>query len=124
MSIDRADFHLHDAKTLEKAARHCALFLWWAAERELCSPDHEPARIRPAATSYFLEHCDGKLWDDDLNDEGVEFAEAHYDDYLEHLGEYADELGVGSYDVPENEDTERHFFAWLDASLAEWRTTR
>ncbi len=118
MSIDRGDFHLGDAKTWERACRHIALFLQWAAERGLASEDHDPKEMAADPTAYFILQCDTKLWDEDFNEQGNAFAEASYEAYLDEMSAYAYTLGVDEYDIPANETTRRHFFDWLDRRLA------
>ena len=119
MGYDRGDSHYDDAGSWEKACRHISLFLWWAAEHGLASDEHDLAEIREAPTAYFIERCDTKLWDDDLNDRGIAFAKAEYDAYLREVTAYAKRLGIGDYEIPENDTTKNHFFAWLDARLRE-----
>ena len=114
MAIDRGDSHYDDAGSWEKACRHMALFLWWAAERGLASDEHDVASLRENATKHFIEQCDTKLWDEDLNDEGNAFASREYEAYLSEVHSYASSLGVGDYEIPEGEATKKHFFAWLD----------
>lgn len=114
MAIDRGDSHFDDAGSWEKACRHMALFLWWAAERGLASEDHGVESLRKDATKHFIEQCDTKLWEEDLTDEGNAFAEKEYDAYLGEVHAYASKLGVGDYEIPEGEATKSHFFAWLD----------
>lgn len=116
MSIDRADDHLHDAKTWPRACRHVGLFLWWAAERGLASERHDPDEVRRAPTEYFGA-CDGKLLERDLTEQGNTFASRWYRAYLNETSAYARTLGVGDYEIPEGEATTKHFFAWLDGRL-------
>lgn len=118
MTIDRGDYHFEDAQTWERACRHIGLFLWWASERGLASEDHHPAVLRCGATEHIILQCDTKLWVDDLNDAGNDFAADAYDSYLGEVTEYAGRLGVGDYDIPEADATTTHFFVWLDSRLA------
>ncbi len=122
MAIDRGDSHYDDAGSWERACRHIGLFLWWAAERGLASEDHELASLRANATQHVIDHCDTKLWDEDLTDEGNAFATSEYDAYLGEVSAYARTLGVGDYEVPEGEVTKKHFFEWLDGRLASRRS--
>lgn len=97
------------------------LFLWWAAERGLTADHHDPIAAAQNPTKHIIEQCDTKLWSDDFNREGNAFVEAAYIDYLHEVSAYAKHLGVGDYDIPEEESTTLHFFDWLDARLATWR---
>jgi hypothetical protein len=121
MSIDRGDAHFRDAGTWTKACRHIALFLWWAAERGLSSSEVDATEMAAAPTRYFIDHCDTKLWDEDLTVEGNAFAAAAYNGYLGAVSEYARSLGIGDYDIPPDEKTQMWFFGWLDRRFAMWK---
>ena len=121
MAIDRGDWHFEDAGTWERACRHIALFLWWAAERGLAGPDIDAKAMKKGATRYFIKECDTKLWNDDLNEEGNRFVRTNYNPYLEAVHAYAASHDLDDYDIPENAATAKHFFAWLDDRLAAWR---
>jgi hypothetical protein len=123
-SIDRADGHLEEARTWNRACRHIALFLWWAAERGLADAGIDPRGLARSPVRYFLAECDGKLQPEDLDVEGRAFAEATYRAYAKEVEAYARKLRVGGFDVPANRATANHFFAWLDARLATWRRKR
>ena len=99
MSIDRGDSHFEDAGTWERACRHIALFLYWAAERGLASDDHTPKAMAKNPTRHFIQWCDTKLWDDDLTDAGRAFAEAKYSAYCKEVSAYAKTVGVGDYEL-------------------------
>lgn len=118
MAIDRADSHFDDAGTLEKAARHICLYLLWAAERGLASEIHDPKSIAADPLGHFERECDFKLWTEDFTERGNAFTAATYDDYLDEVHAFAERLGIGDYDVPQDGATRDHFFAWLDAKLA------
>ena len=60
MVIDRGDWHLDDAKTWERACRHIALFLWWAADRGLAGPEIDAKAMAKRPTTYFIKQCDTK----------------------------------------------------------------
>lgn len=121
MAIDRGDSHFDDAGTYERACRHIALFLWWAAERGLASDLHNAKTVARAPTQHFISECDTKLCDEDFSDEGNAFAKAAYSAYLDEVSAYAGRLGIGDCDVPEDAETARHFFDWLDHRLRAWR---
>jgi hypothetical protein len=127
MSIDRGDSHYGDAGSWEKACRHIALFLWWAFERGLGDNEVNEIDVAEMAkdpTKTFIAQCDTKLWGEDLTDEGQAFAAAEYKDYLGAVAARARELGVGDYDIPEDDATKAWFFDWLDQRLARWRAAR
>ena len=99
------------------------LFLAWAMARGLASEDHE-GEDSASATAYFIGACDTKLTDEDFTREGSAFVEVAYEEYLGEVSAYAGVLGVGDYELVENEATTTHFYAWLDARLAAWRSQR
>ncbi len=122
MSIDRGDSHHDDAKTWERACRHIGLFLHWAAARGLASDEHRAEAIAADPAAYVISELDTKLTDEDLNEAGNAFAEARYSTYLDEVSAYAARSGLGDYDIPQNEETQRHFFAWLDDALAAFQS--
>jgi hypothetical protein len=124
MAIDRGDWHFEDAGTWERACRHIALFLFWAAERGLAAPSIEAKAMAKGPTQYFIKQCDTKLWADDLGKEGNRFVVTEYDAYLKEVHARAAALGIDDYDLPEDRETAKHFFAWLDARLAAWRAKK
>ncbi len=119
MSIDRADSHYDDAGSMEKAARHICLFLLWATERGLAAKNHDAKSIAADPCGYFDRECDGKLWTEDFTERGNRFVEAVYCAYLGEVHAFAERLGVGDYDIPDEDITRAHFFAWLDKTLAD-----
>lgn|GEM_PF-2830291 len=120
-SIDRADGHLEEAGSWNRACRHIALFLWWAADRDLAAPLTDVAQLRKSPVKYFTKECDGKLHPDDFTDDGAAFADAEYRAYTFAVEAYAKKLGVGDFLIPANKATQTYFFAWLDARLKLWR---
>lgn len=123
MAFDRGDYHYDDAGNWDRACRHIALFLWWAAERGLASEDHEDLKaIAKAPTKYFIGACDTKLWEDDFSAEGIAFANYAYTPYLGEVERYAKKLKISDYAIPENTKTKDHFFKFLDAQLAAFRS--
>ena len=85
----RGEDYIGDAGTWERACRHIALLLWWAAERELASETHVARKARAAPTKYFIGACDTKLLRRDLSNEGAAFLVDSYGAYLTELGRYA-----------------------------------
>lgn len=121
MAIDRGDWHYDDAGSWEAACAHIGTFLLWAVERGLGGDDHEPEALRADPTRYVIGHCDTKLWNDDLSDEGVAFAESSYSLYLEELQRYANARSVNAYKLEHGPEDREHFFGFLDELLASWR---
>lgn len=123
MSLDRGDAHYDDAGNWPRACRHIGLFLWWAADRGVAAIQHDPAKMKADPTGYFIDACDSKLQEDDLNNEGKAFARARYGLYVEAVATFARDHEMGTYDIPHGDATTTWFFAWLDAELRKWRTS-
>src|SRR5690349_7000578 len=104
------------------AATHIGMFVAWAASRELLGVLHTEssdviARLRTRTITpgaWFIANCDGKLTDEDLNEEGDRFTQSYFacDDPLNTrkasylLDYYAAFPNVDSlYEVPDNWDT-------------------
>lgn len=71
----------------EAGATHIAMFLGWAVLDGLAGEYHttdaadELARLQRrevTPTQWFIQACDGKFTDEDLNDEGNSFAVSYY----------------------------------------------
>jgi hypothetical protein len=72
----------------EAGATHTGMFVAWALLNGLAGeiystdfPDEIPKLVSRSLTPgrFFLEACDGKFTDDDLNEEGNAFAQACFD---------------------------------------------
>ena len=106
----------------EHGGTHRALFLkWcflqgWAGQLHL---DDAPEAVQGvidgslAATRFLFTHCDGKLTDEDLSDQGNAFAAAYYGDYGLYLDDYANHFDAQMYIASEAE----HDFAAFAAIL-------
>ena len=91
MAYDRSDWHYGDdfPKDLPREAcgTHIGMFLAWSVLKGFAGPDlkeHGTDQLGELITRkvtgphFFVNSCDGKLWDSDLNDEGNRFAKAYY----------------------------------------------
>jgi hypothetical protein len=89
-------------------------------------PRLESRSITPGA--FFLESCDGKFTDENLNDEGNAFVQAYFDfESGKYLADYEATVGVGLPDLYYVEDTWENFDLLkpvLDERLKEWRDQR
>lgn len=119
------------------AATHSGMFLAWALQRGLGSERHaeedpeavaalESRRITPGR--FLLRNCDGRLTDDDLNDEGNAFAVDYFD--LE-TGHYTRDYEAtllsdvpNRYLVPDTWDSFDRLSPVLDRRLQQWRAQR
>ena len=118
----------------EAGATHAGMFLAWALQSGLAGEFHlnenpeemsklEARSITPGA--FFLLSCDGKLTDEDLNDEGNAFARAYFDFnsgmYLKDYEAMAGGSLPSLYHVPDTWETYDKLRPVLDRRLAEWR---
>jgi len=75
---------------------------------------------------FFLESCDGKFIDDDLNDEGNAFTQAYFDfEKGKYISDYEAELGeevVNLYYVKDSWENFDRLRPVLDRRFADWRT--
>jgi len=116
-------------------ATHTGMFVAWALLSGLAGDifNHDFSNEIPKLVSrsvmpgaFFLESCDGKFTDDDLNDEGNEFALAYFDfQNGKYLADYELTLGAEVVDLYHVMDTWENFERLkpvLDQRFAEWRT--
>jgi hypothetical protein len=114
----------------EAAATHAGMFLAWATSSGLASStlagDAEALRARTVTPgAFFYNQCDGKLTDEDLNDEGNAFAQVYFDpEGAQYLNDYDAVLCHGlqsAYHVPDTWASFDKLKPRLDRRLVEWR---
>ncbi len=128
MKYDDASWHsggdFPDGSPEEYGATHIALFLrWcftkgWAGELHLEEEPEDTSRVADGAlraTEFFFKYCDGKLTDQDLNEEGNAFAKQYYGEEGLYLQDYAENFGELMYVAPE----EAHDFEAFSSLLEE-----
>lgn len=139
MKYDDASWH-YGADNFPKelpqssGATHTGMFVAWAMLSGLAGevPTEESGELiqqlqRRALTpaQFFLEACDGKFTDDDLNDEGNAFAAAYFDfEHGEYLQDYEEALAADVatlYHVPDTWESYDRLKAVLDRRFKEWR---
>ena len=121
----------------EAGATHTGMFVAWALLNGLAGeiystdfPDQIPKLVSRSLTPgrFFLEACDGKFTDDDLNEEGNAFAQAYFDFEKGHyIADYEGSLGKSVPDLYHVEDSWENFDRLrpvLDRRLADWKTER
>ncbi|MGH1366377.1 MAG: hypothetical protein ACRBF0_22645 [Calditrichia bacterium] len=108
------------------AATHIALFLKWCIIKGFASDIHKneyPKDIEELlngtmrATVYFLKNCDGKLTNEDLNDEGNAFAQRYYGEEGLYLSDYVENFGDLFYLAPEREHDFEKFSSMLEGRV-------
>jgi hypothetical protein len=121
----------------EAGATHTGMFVAWALLNGLAGeiyttdfPDQIPKLLSRSLTPgrFFLEACDGKFTDDDLNEEGNSFAQAYFDfEKGQYIRDYEASLGEGVADLYHAEDTWENFDRLrpvLDRRFADWKARR
>ena len=130
MKYDDASWHyggeFPESSPDEFGGTHIALFLkWcfikgWAGELHL---EEEPSDTQKVicgampATEFFFKYCDGKLTDEDFNDEGNAFAEKYYGENGLYLEDYANHFTDLMYETPESEHNFEKYSAVIDSRL-------
>ena len=118
----------------EAGATHTGMFLAWAFLCGLAGEIHTEETPEALAAlrdrlvtpgTFFLQQCDGKFTDEDLNDEGNEFAAVYFEfengQYLRDYDEVlSDELET-MYHVPDTWSSFDKLAPVLDQRLADWR---
>lgn len=134
MKYDDAEYYFLDFTSdlpNENGGRHIGLFLEWAIQRGLAAEKfrEQALALRSGATTgldILFDRCDGKLYSDDLNDEGNAFAAACYrnqfmPDFVEAMnvdkGATADEI----FGVELTRQRQDRVLWQLDRRYAEWR---
>jgi hypothetical protein len=132
-SIDRADWHSgaddfpEDAPE-ENGATHIGWFVRWAIGRGLFANEDTPAEAIEAVRSgtmsgraLVLKHLDGKLWPEDLSEEGQAFAKTQYEKYLDDFGDLIVTLDLDSpYYVEDSEENYQKMAVALDKRWARY----
>ncbi len=110
----------------EYGGTHIALFLRWCFNKGWAGDLHkeeEPEDTQKvidgelSATEYFFKYCDGKLTDEDLNNEGNAFAEKYYGDNGLYLNDYAKHFGELMYVAPESAHDFQLYKSMIDTRL-------
>jgi hypothetical protein len=125
----------------EAGATHIAMFVAWAMLNGLAGPIHTedfPALLgrlhnrELTPGTWFIEACDEKFTDEDLNEEGNAFAQSYYanedglrtgvssflDDYTEAFPDFQD-----SYRVPDTWETYERIAPIISRRFINWRNS-
>lgn len=132
MKYDDASWHyggnFPEGQPEEYGGTHIALFLKWCFVKGWAGSLHtesEPEAVAAvirgelSSTEFFFEYCDGKFTDEDLTDEGNEFAVQYYGDEGLYLDDYAEHFGELMYVAPESV---HDFEAYSEMLDARWRS--
>lgn len=144
MTYDRADWHsggqFPPDLPPECGGTHIGIFLAWAIlndlEGDLHREDsHEELRLvrerRITGRDFLFRACDGKFWDEDLNDEGNAFAGWYYSGegggYGPYLADYESTLAGGLpslYHVEDRWEIYDRIAPVIDRRYADWKASR
>jgi hypothetical protein len=120
-------------------ATHIAMFVSWAVLNGMAGDLHTSefsedieklSRHEIAPGAWFLNVCDGKFTEEDLNEDGREFAAAYYANKNgprtgpeSYLSDYARTFSSGKtlYHVPDTWETQALVSRFIEARLARWR---
>jgi hypothetical protein len=121
----------------EAGATHAGMFVAWALLAGLAGDIHieefpegvEKLRSRTVTPGqFFLEACDGKFTDEDLNDEGNAFAQEYFEfergSYLEDYGRLLAEDLPSQYHVQDSWTNFDKLRPSLDKKFEDWRRSR
>lgn len=133
MKFDDAESYFLNATregyTWEAAATHIGMYVTWLIEQSLFGDNADAVAVgrvksrHMTGAEFVEEHCDGKLLDEDLSEDGLAFTEWYYerylDDYCRHfrLDGSADALA----NVANTWDNYERLKPLLDGALAKWR---
>lgn len=139
MKYDDASWH-YGADNFPKdlaevaGATHTGMFVAWALLSGLAGsihiddfPDDIPKLVNRSVTPavFFLEACDGKFTDEDLNEEGNRFAADYFEfEKGQYLADYESTLGERGRDLYYVADTWENFDRLkpvLDRRYADWK---
>ena len=116
--------------TPEAAATHTGMFLAWALLNGLGGSIHadDLQKLRSRSVTpgaFFFDDCDGKFTDEDLSDDGNQFAEDYFvvekDRYLRDYDAVLCHGLATAYHVPDTWQNFDKLKPRLDRRLAEWR---
>lgn len=118
----------------EAAATHTGMFVAYALLTGLAGATHVSdfpdyiSRLKARSSTpgaLFLESCDGKFTDEDLNEVGNAFAVSYYDmEKGRFLSDYQSAVGddlASLYHVPDTWDTYEALRPIFDLRFAEWQ---
>ena len=135
MTYDRSDWHsggdFPEGLEPEAGGTHIGMFLAWAILRHLEGEFHkaesteslaEVRARRMTGRTFLFKECDGKFWDEDLNDEGNAFAAAYYQkQYFEDYDTVVGGAVPSLYAVADTWENLEVVMKTLDARFAQWR---
>ena len=135
MKYDDASWHyggeFPDSSPQEYGATHIALIMKWCFIKGWAGEIHlEDERTNEdlkkvisgdlSATKFFMTWCDGKLTDEDFNEEGNQFLQSYYGKETDiYTPDYAEQFGDYMYVRPEEEHNFNEFSAMVQKRYIE-----
>lgn len=143
-SIDRADWHyggdFPENLPIENGGTHIGMYLNWIIDNDLIGVLHledsvdgikEVKSRKISGRDFLFQHCDGKFWNEDLNEEGLEFTKYYYQSlnnsdeaYGQYLNDYVDALGENFdsiYEIPNTWKNYDKLVKIIDSRYQEWK---
>lgn len=144
-SIDRIDWHYggdfpEDLPEVN-GGTHIGMYLTWIIQNDLIGQLHldgsleEMQKVKTrqiTGRDFLVDCCDEKFWEEDLNEEGLEFTlyyyqfentdnvKNYYDDYGSTLGENVESL----YEIENTWENYDKLKPILDKRYAEWKSKK
>ena len=135
MAIDRIDWHwdaisdeIPEDEHWERAGAHIGYFIEWAYKKGLAPSNPETYDVDECkklinseknGIQFLIENCDTKLWEEDLNEQGQQFASFAYTAYLDNLEKT---LGHKPYAEKYNQQDLRSVSRYLDKAYSDFLT--
>ncbi|RNC86908.1 MAG: hypothetical protein ED556_05655 [Winogradskyella sp.] len=138
-SIDRADWHygndFPENLPEENGGTHIGMYLNWIIDNNLISEFHltesknaiEKVKSGEITGRDFLfDYCDGKFWDEELNEIGIKFTESYYSSD-KYFGDYSKVLANdldSIYEVKDNRENYKLIKEKLDQRFNKWNSRK
>ncbi len=138
-SIDRMDWHyggdFPENLPQENGGTHIGMFLTWIIENDLISElhreDSQEAILKVinhqmTGRDFLIEQCDEKLWEDDLNEQGLLFTKHYYESDI-YIQDYSELLATeveSIYEVENSWDNYQKLKPIIDSRYNEWKSIK
>lgn len=135
-SIDRIDWHQTEDfpknVPLENGGTHIGMYLNWIIENNLIGEIHltestnalEDVKARKiTGRDFLIEYCDGKFWEEDLNEIGLEFTKDYYltDKYFTDYADTLDSNEDSVYEYKNSWDNYGKLKIVIDNRFKDWK---
>lgn len=138
-SIDRMDWHyggdFPENLPQENGGTHIGMFLTWIIENDLIGElhreDSQEAILKVinhqmTGRDFLIEQCDEKLWEDDLNEQGLLFTKHYYESDI-YIQDYSELLATeveSIYEVENSWDNYQKLKPVIDKRYNEWKSLK